>query len=247
MLPVRLVFVTPLLVASCGGSAPPPAAPPAATTEASAEPAAAPAAPEEKPSTQLPTECADKSAKLCLPPAAFVKRLCAHAYPEVALAMFAKGTPWSHGWLRVKTADAFDATSGVSSDNKLVFEEELLVLAHRQADTGGMTVSGAGGSYDVLRWDGSCASLTDEEVSLTGTSTPKAAKVVWKTLDEKVQTALLSDDKINKTYLARRKECKGATMGDVSAKCEKLDDQLSAVVIEYVRRGGAVPAPPRLP
>ena len=91
------------------------------------------------------------------------------------------------------------------------------------------------------------ASLQDEEVSLTGSSTPKTAKVVWKSLDDKVRDALLADDKINKTYLARRKECKGATMGDVSLKCEKLDDQLSTVVIDYVRRGGALPPPPRLP
>jgi hypothetical protein len=184
---------------------------------------------------------------MCLPPAAFVKRLCAASYPDVALAMLAKGTPWVRGYLRVKSAEAFNASGGVSSDNKLVFEEELLLLSRREADTGGMTVSGAGASYDVLRWDGSCASLQGEEVSLTPTPTPKAAKVVWKTLDEKVQTALLADDKINKTYLARRKECKGATMGDVSLKCEKLDDQLSAVVVDYVRRGGSVPAPPRLP
>ena len=36
-------------------------------------------------------------------------------------------------------------------------------------------------------------------------------------------------------------------MGDVTKKCEELDDKLSAVVVDYVRRGGAVPAPPRLP
>lgn len=247
MLSVRLVVIAPLLAVSCGGSAPPPAPPPAATAAAAEEPAAAPAPEEEKPTTKLPTECADKGAKMCLPPAPFVKRLCAASYPDVALAMLAKGTPWVRGYLRVKSAEAFNASGGVSSDNKLIFEEELLLLTHRAAETGGMTVSGAGGSYDVLRWDGSCASLQDEEVSLTTTPTPKAAKVVWKTLDDKVQAALLADDKINKTYLARRKECKGATMGDVSLKCEKLDDQLSAVVVDYVRRGGTVPAPPRLP
>jgi hypothetical protein len=247
---VRLIVIAPLLAVSCGGNAVPPAAPaPAATGEASAEPTAAPAAADEedKPSTKLPTECAGKDAKMCLPPAGFVKRLCSGSYPDVALAMLAKGTPWVRGYLRVKSAEAFNASGGVSSDNKLVFDEELLLLSHREADTGGMTVSGAGSSYDVLRWDGSCASLQGEEVSLAASPTPKAAKVVWKTLDEKVQTALLADDKINKTYQARRKECKGASMGDVSLKCEKLDDMLSVVVIDYVRRGGSIPPPPRLP
>jgi len=245
--PLCFVAIAPLLAASCGGS-PPPAAPPppAATAEAAAAPA--PAVDEDdKPATRLPSECADKG-KLCLPPAAFVKRLCStKVYPDVALAMHAKGTPWSRGYLRVKSAEAWYASGGVSSADKMVFEEEFVLLARREANTGGMTVSGAGGAYDVLRWDGSCASLQDEEVSLTGSSTPKSAKVVWKSLDDKVKTALLADDKINKIYTARRKECKGATMGDVTKKCEELDDKLSAVVVDYVRHGGAVPPPPGLP
>ena len=235
------------LLASCGGAAPaPPPAPPAATAEAAA-PTAAPVAEADQPFTKLPDECAEKG-KLCLPPEAFVKRLCStRVWPDVALAMHAKGTPWSRGYLRVKSAEAWYASGGVSSGDKMIFEEEFVLLARREANAGGMTVSGAGGAYDVLRWDGTCASLQDEEVSLTGSSTPKTAKVVWKSLDDKVRDALLADEKINKVFTARRKECKGATMGDVTKKCEELDDKLSAVVVEYVRRGGAVPAPPKLP
>jgi hypothetical protein len=246
---LRSFVIAPLLAASCGGSPPPPApSPPAATAEATAAaPAEAPASEDDKPGAKLPSECAEKG-KLCLPPAAFVKRLCStKVYPDVALAMHAKGTPWSRGYLRVKSAEAWYASGGVSSGDKMIFEEEFVLLARREANTGGMTVSGAGGAYDVLRWDGTCASLQDEEVSLTGSSTPKTAKVVWKSLDDKVRDALLADEKINKVFTARRKECKGATMGDVTKKCEELDDKLSAVVVEYVRRGGTVPTPPTLP
>ncbi len=247
--PLRFSAIALLLTASCGGAPPPAPAPtPAATAEASAEPTAAPVAEEDKPFTKLPDECAEKG-KLCLPPQAFVKRLCSSSryLPDVALAMLAKGTPWSRGYLRVKSAEAWYASGGQSSGEKMVFEEEFVLLSRREAATGGMTVSGAGGSYDVLRWDGTCASLQDEEVSLTGSSTPKSAKIPWKNLDDKVKNALLADAKINKVYTARRKECKGATMGDVTKKCEELDDKLSAVVVAYVRGGGAVPAPPTLP
>ncbi len=59
---------------------------------------------EDKPLTQLPADCAEKGGKLCLPPMAFVKRLCSGFYPDVALAMLAKGTPWQRGYLRVKSA-----------------------------------------------------------------------------------------------------------------------------------------------
>jgi hypothetical protein len=212
------------------------------------EPSAAPvAAAEEKPDGKLPTECAEKGQKFCLPPHAFVKRLCSGFYPDVALVMLAKGTPWSRGYLRVKSAEALYASGGVSSQDKIVFEEEFVLLTRHEANTGGMTVSGAGGGYDVLRWDGSCASLQDEEVSLTPTPSPKHAKIPWKNLDDKVKDALLADEKINKTFMERRKECKGATIGEVSLKCVKLDDQLSTVVVDFLRRGGSVPPPAKLP
>jgi hypothetical protein len=242
--PLILLLAAPLVACSSK----PAEAPPTPAATADPEPAAAaPAAPVEKHEAKLPSECADKGAKLCLPPADFAKRVCSGFYPDVALSMLAKGTPWARGFLRVKSAEAWNASGGVSSGERLIFEEEFVLLTHRTADTGGMVVSGAGGGYDVLRWDGSCASLQDEEVSLSPTPSPKAAKIPWKNLDDKVQAALLADAKISKVYTDRRKECKGATMGEVSAKCVKLDDQLSVVVVEFLRNGGSVPPPAKLP
>jgi hypothetical protein len=241
----RVAAVAPLILASCGGT-PPPAAPPEPTPEPSA--AASASAPDaDKPDDKLPTACADAGDKLCMPPGAFVKRLCGGFFPDVALSMLGKGTPWTRGYLRVKSTEAWNASGGVSSSDKVVFDEEFVILTHRKADTGGMVVSGAGGGYDVLRWDGTCASLMDEEVTLKTPPAPKAAKIPWKSLDDKVRDALLTDDKVNKTYTERRKECKGATMGDVSLKCVKVDDQLSAVIVDFVRNGGTLPPPPKLP
>jgi len=239
----RLAAFAPLLLAACGG-APPPAAP---APTASAAPTAAPVAEEDKAFGKIPSECAEPKGTMCLPPAKFVKRLCGGFYPDVALAMMGKGTPWQRAYLRVKSVEAWNASGGMSSAEKIVFEEELLVLAHREAKTGGIQVSGAGGSYDVLRWDGTCASLMEGEVAMRGATSPKYAKIPWKNLDEKVRDKLAADDKIGKVYAERRKECKGATMGDVSLKCQKADERLSKVVVEYVRGGGSVPPPAKLP
>jgi hypothetical protein len=244
--PIHVVTLAPLLLASCGGAPPPPPPAPAPSAEASAAPTAAPAA-DDKPFDAIPTACADAGAKLCMPPPKFVKHLCGGWFPDVALSMLAKGTPWTRAYLRVKSADAWNASGGASSNDKLVFDEEFIILSHREAAAGGMQVSGAGGGYDVLRWDGSCASLTDEEVSLKTSPSPKHAKIPWKNLDEKVRDKLLTDDKIGKKYAERRKECKGATMGEVSLKCEKADDMLGTLVVDYVRAGGAVPPPAKLP
>lgn len=243
---------------ACGGATPPPSEPDPADAEAAATPAATSGgeAAEEgdgkkeedaaaDASKQVPTTCEQRE-KMCLPPAAFVKRLCGGFYPDVALNLFAKGTPFTRGYL-TRDTEAWNASGGSSSNDKLLFDEEVLILYQRVPDTGGMVVSGAGGGYDVLRWDGTCASLMTEEVRLHVPPKPKFAPIPWKSLDQKTRDAFQADEKVGKVVTERRKECKGATMGAVSAKCEKVDKQMGAALIEYVRGGGALPAPGPLP
>jgi hypothetical protein len=239
------------LLAGCGGAPLPASAPaPAASADPAASAAKDPSASANeapKPSTELPTSCEARDDKLCLPPAAFVKRLCGGFYADVALSMFAKGTPWTRGYLR-REVEAWNASGGVSSADKLVFEEEVLLVVHREADAGGMVVSGSSGSYDVLRWDGTCASLMGEEVTTKPPRVPpKHAKIPWKSLGEPLREALLANEKIGKVSAERKKECKGATMGEVSIKCVKADTMLSVSVVEYVRSGGALPPPSKMP
>lgn len=233
-----------LALAGCGSSAekpaesPAPAAAPAADDSAKAD---AKAPKEDAEPEGLPTQCEAQKNGVCLPSMKFVKRLCAGFYPDIALSMFGKGTPWTHAYL-ARNVEAWNASGGASSSDKLEFDEEVLVLAYRAADTGGMQVSGSGGGYDVLRWDGTCASLMSEEITLKTPPKPKYAKIPWKNLDDKIRDALLGDDKIAKVSAERKKECKGATMGEVSLKCVKADTMLSQVVVDYVRNGGSVPA-----
>ena len=229
----------------CGGDVPQPAAP-TVTAEAAAAPAAT-AKPADGPIGALPTACDETRDGACLPATAFVKRLCASFYPEVALAMFAKGTPWTRGYLR-GNVEAWNASGGTSSADKLVFDEEVLVVRRRSAKQGAVQVSGVGGGYDVLRWDGSCASLTDGELTLKAPPTKaKFAKIPWKNLEASMKTGLSNDEKIGKAVTERRKECSGASTDEVTPKCVKADDAVSGVIVDYVRGGGAVPAPVRLP
>ncbi|HEY4119218.1 MAG TPA: hypothetical protein VGM56_15230 [Byssovorax sp.] len=249
---MRVSVSAAMLVLSAGafgcGGADPPVAVPAVTAEAAAPPdASAASAKPEGPSGALPTACDDTKDGACLPEAAFVKRLCATFHPEVALAMFAKGTPWTRGYLR-GAVDAWNASGGLSSADKLAFDEEVIVVRRRSAGHGPIHVSGAGGGYDVLRWDGSCASLTDGELTLKAPPTkPKAAKIPWRNLEASMKSALSSDEKIGKAVADRRKECTGEASGDVTPKCAKADEVVSGVIVDYVRAGGAVPAPTRMP
>jgi hypothetical protein len=160
--------------------------------------------------------------------------------------LFAKGSPFTRGYL-TRDTEAWNASGGASSSGKLLFDEEVLILSHHVPDAGGMTVSGSGGSYDVLRWDGTCASLMAEEIRLRQPPKPRFATIPWKHLSETSRDALEADAKVGAAVAERRKACKGATMGSVSAQCEKVDKKMSQSIVDYVRRGGALPAVTSLP
>ena len=198
-------------------------------------------------SATVPTSCEGGSSQPCLMSPKFVKRLCAGTNPDLALALFSKDTPWTRAYVAVRQADPFNGLGGPSSDQKLLFEEELLVLYERKPDMGGMSVSGVGASYALLRWDGTCATLDAREVTLRRPPKPGHANVPWRRLDDASRNALMADDRVAKIAAERKKECKGATMGDVSAKCEKAEKELNLRVVEAVRNGARVPAPAALP
>lgn len=249
-----------LLLVACGGSAKP-----ASTEKSEADPSsgstpekaekqdaenkeAAPAEGEkaEAEGGKIPTACSGKG-DMCTPTEDFVKRLCQDVYPGVAMIMFRKGTPWARMYLTGKT-QAWNASGGASVSGFLEFDEEVLVLRHRAAPKGGMQVSGAGGGYDALRLDGSCVTLDGGEVTEKRPPKPKYPHLEWRWIDDPIREKLKEDPKIDETDQIRRKECKGATMGEVSDKCEKAVKKLSDLVAKYVTEdGGEIPMPQKLP
>jgi len=245
------VALTVLFLAGCGSSTPPAETPSTTSTapaaESSAPAAAADAAEAEEDPKKIPDACAGDNKDACQMPKGFVKRLCSGVYPELALMFFQKGTPWRRAYVSVKEAAPFNGLGGPSSEEKLTFDEELLVLVERKVDTGGMQVSGAGSSYDLLRWDGTCVTLSAEEVRLTAPPKPKHATIPWRILEDPTQNALLANEALAKVAAERKKECKGATMGAVSAKCEKADKALNDLVADAVRGGTSVPKPAKVP
>jgi len=254
-LPTALGLAIPLAFAAsaCGGSAKPAesaadVAEPAAEARAESDESAAgdePAGAAAGSKAEIPTDCF-KTGGVCVPHPKFVKRLCNGRYPSVAVYLFANGSKWTRAYLTRKT-EAWNASGGASAEGFVEFDEEVLLVAERKADTGGMQVSGAGAGYDAIRWDGSCVTLSGEEITQQKPPNVKNVKVEWRFLDDNIQEALRKDERINAAFLERRSECKGATTGDVSAKCVKADAKLSDSIISFVRGGGALPVPTTLP
>lgn len=234
-----------LILAGCGSSTTPATEPSSDATEAASAPppATASAAPKEEDAsaTTIPTTCNTKG-KVCLPPLAFAKRVCDKGNSDIALYMHRKGTPFTRAYLTHDT-EAWNASGGASSNDKVLFDEEVIVMVERAAQTGGIVVGNGGSSFDVMRWDGTCVSLQSEELTFTPPPKAKHAKVDFHALTSAVTDVLLKDEKILKTFKERRTECKGQWSGDVSAKCVKLVGQLSEQVYDYVAKGGEVPPP----
>jgi len=239
-----------LCLVACGGAQTPKAAEPEKPAPSAEAPAEADAAPKEDKKAdaapiEVPTSCV-KSGRFCLPDQKFSKRMCNAGSPSLALYLFGNGFGFTRGYLTRKT-QAWNAAGGASDNSFLEFDEEVLLLVERGADATGMQVSGAGGGYEALRWNGLCVTLAKEEVTLDKPPAPKAAKVEWRFLDDNVQTALREDSTINAAVTKRRQECKGAVSGDVSLGCVKADDRLTQVLVSYLRKGGKVPVPSKLP
>ena len=245
-------LVLALTLAGCGGaqqsaeSAPAPANPEPSEEAAEAE---SPAEDRETAPAQgagaFPTDCFKDRRDPCLPDPKFVKRMCNDRHPGVALALFANPT-FTRGYLTRKT-EAWNASGGASPGGFVEFDEEVLLLFERKADAGGLQVSGAGASYDALRWDGYCVTLSGEEVTRQKPPKAKTPLIEWRYLDDDIQEALRKDEAVNSAYRERRTECKGASSGDVSLKCVKADAKLSQAIVAFVRGGGSLPVPSKLP
>jgi hypothetical protein len=192
----------------------------------------------------IPNDCAVADAKLCSPPSEFVEQLCKVQNPDVALAMFSKQMPWTRAWVR-GNLEAWYASARRSRPRQLKYAEEVIVVASRGGGGGAVQVSGSG-SYDVYRWDGSCVSLMEGEITFYQPATPEVAVIDWKHLDDGIKDALEKNQSIAFRNGKRREACKDFSENGAK-KCEKAEAGLSRSIAEYVRGGGELPTPRLLP
>ncbi|MCA9621957.1 MAG: hypothetical protein KC731_23190 [Myxococcales bacterium] len=252
-----IICLMPLLALGCSAASPQPVAPSAALEEQARAPETEPApaiVDEEAPPVEaeapaevavveqeeprsLPTACAEGS-EPCTPPTDFVQRLCKAQKLDVALALFQRGTPWTRAYVR-QDMEAWYASARRSRPRQLKYAEEVLVVASRAPS--GMVIGG--GSYDVLRWDGSCVSLMAGELSFRAPSTPDVATIPWRHLEDPMASVLTKNRKIAFRNDKRREACKS----DDEVRCEEAESFLSLTIADYVRGGGELPPPRRVP
>jgi len=171
--------------------------------------------------------------------------LCDDIYPDVALHMFRPGTPWMRLYMRAN-AEPFNASGGMSlMGEKLQRGEEVIALRRRNARSGIQVTDISG--FDVLRWNGACATIHDGDFTTRSPDEVLNARVEWQRLGLELRQVLEAQSEISETYKARRKHCRGFAMGRVSAECEEFDRRLVDEIVSYVRSGAKLPDPMRAP
>jgi hypothetical protein len=198
---------------------------------------------------KIPKRCAKgkKHRNECLPPQGWVKRLCDDVYPDVALHMFEPGTPWKRLYMLAR-AEPFNASGGSSLlGDKLERGEEVIALKRRSENDGEIQVGDNNAGYDVLRWNGACATIHDGDFAEDRPSHIVQSKVEWRRLGVPLRQHLEAQPAISAAYEARRKSCHGFSMGKVSGDCESNDKLLMQEVVRYIQTGPDLPEAARLP
>jgi hypothetical protein len=236
------------MVPAAGVHEPAPARTEAAPEQESAAEAvpAASTAPEAEAPPPIPSACTGAKED-CMPPAAFAEAVCHGRFPDLALYLFAKSSPWQRAYLKVQTLEPVNIYDGARSDRWLEFGEEVLILRrHGGGGNGGVQVSGPV-DLDILRLDGTCATVRQEFVAPYMTGAVQVARVVWKYVDPGIQEALLSDKAVARASEKERPACKGSTMKSPGPACDKAQKNLSDAIGIALRLGAVVPAPAKVP
>jgi hypothetical protein len=192
----------------------------------------------------LPARC-DRPGWPCVPPRPWVAKLCEDVYPDVALHMFAPHTPWQRFYM-LKNAEPVNASGGATLLGDKIHRGEEVIVLKRNTTTNGIDTSDIGG-YDILRWNGACATVHDGEFVAKPLSTVGHAHLNWRELGLPMRQTLEADPGVGSVYEEKRRQCKGASIGRVTADCEDYDKRLVDEVVRYVRDGGKLAKPKKVP
>lgn len=237
----RVVLTCGLLggVVGCGGGAPPPERPesseaqgkalvtPMAAEVVAPAPLAEPAA--AAPTTrELPTTCSEKSR--CYPPDGFVDAVCKKKFPDLPLYLFAARLPWQHRYVKAEHVEPVNPYGGEQSEAWMKFGEELVILRRRAPSGGkGLQISGPS-DVDVLRWDGTCATIREEMLVSYVPAPMKSPLVIWKYLSGDLQQALLQNPVVARAREAEKKACRDSSPKHPTPACEKTMRQLTDAI-----------------
>ncbi len=188
-----------------------------------------------------------REAGACYPPVDFVRALCKKKYPGVAIAMFEKTAPWKHAFVKVKDVAPVNSLGGPTAFSRLEFLEEVLLLREREIKQQQMIVD-IPNSFDVLRFDGTCATLAEDEFM---TKKPyvraRYAPIIWQQIDARIRQALTQIPKVDQAAEAQTLACRGSFLAGGGEPCKDATQQLARAIVAVLSEGVQLPPPSELP
>jgi hypothetical protein len=173
--------------------------------------------------------------------------LCEDKYPDVAQVMFRRRAPWRHAFVKVGDVVATNAYGGPTGSPRLVFSEEVVLLRRRPyVPRGGIQERGPD-NYDVLRLDGTCATLADDEFRPRWAGPSTYAPITWNLLDAGMQRALSESDRVDRARRSQARRCRGSYLGGGSPDCQQATQKLASAIVTELDRGLGLPVPERIP
>jgi hypothetical protein len=150
--------------------------------------------------------------------------------------------------VRAEELDPVNSYGGPRSDSQLEFGEEVVLLkpVEGSAKKGGMSVSGAS-DVDILRLDGTCATIREEMLVRYVPGAVKSAPVVWKYLDDGTQRALLGDRRVERAQRTERQDCRGMSVNQRNETCARATEALNDAILLALRKGISLPEPTKIP
>lgn len=143
--------------------------------------------------------------KVCSLDVASVREICKSGSPSRAARAFGAARSLSRAWLR-GDAKVWSSVRGArTSVSTALLDEEVLVLSEASA-RGSVVVSGAAVSYEVLRWNGTCATLEGGELTLKAPRAPRRP-VDFDALDGATRAWLSGDGRVGSAEAARAAAC----------------------------------------
>lgn len=198
------------------------------------------------PRAELPQQCTG-SGKECFPPEDFVSLLCQKKYPGVAIKMFEKSAPWQRGFIKIKDVAPVNSHGGPTASTRLEFLEEIVVLRMRPNKYREM-VADMPNSFDVLRFDGTCATLAEDEfMTRKPALPPRYAPFVWSQIDPTIRRALSKEPKVEKARLDQTELCRGTILTGGSGACKDATQKLARAILAAISQGATLPEPDELP
>ncbi|MBL8610611.1 MAG: hypothetical protein JNL38_24950 [Myxococcales bacterium] len=200
-----------------------PAEPPAA-----AAPAMVPEpepAPEPRSVDAIAETCArGPRSKVCGLSLEAVREICKSGSPSRAARAFGGAPKLTRAYLRGDAVVWSSIRGARTTKGTALLDEEVLVLSEASA-RGSVIVSGSAVSYEVLRWNGSCATLSDGELTLRAPAKPRRP-VDFDVLDAPTRD-WLSGERVGEAEAARAAAC---AREPFSARCtaaiERRDDAI---------------------